>query len=830
MRFYAVVSSFILSFGTLLASCCFPSNCPARSTPLPHNENKAYKQERMQITGDSLLIFAEEQNEAVRGSEEDTSRVNDTAVLAIFEGVAPLLFTGETQTSFIVKFYNKYGLQTSPPSTLTGDLQRCVTFHGAAEGNYCGMVVDSGDVSQCLFLSFSAQAFSTIGTYTLSIPGIQRYKGNRVFTVEAPSFSTPILRAHVFQALEVRFISERIYSNPHTDLALSAEFIHRASGEKRCVMGFWDGDSIFCVRACLPRTGTWQYLTTASDTTNDSLHHRQGVILVSPYDGANPLYAKGTVKIAPNKRTLAYANNEPFFYLGDTAWEFTKKSTLSEARNFLLDRKKKGFTALQMVAFSHLSSFVGRNRNGETPYLNNDFMRPNPRFFRYLDTLVALCNEFEIIPVIAPLWGHMTKTQYSPYYAPSEQLSDEEGKLLAQYIGARCAGAQTMWIMGGDQRYQTPAQQSFWSGVAHAIQNAGGREHLTTVHPAGYTISLDFFDNTTSWIDFVMYQSSHVAYGNNFTWQAAERSWNAYPIKPTLNGESVYEDIYNNLWEPGDTTQYQTTRIVARNVRRAAFESILGGALMGITYGANGIFQWSTPLDMGPFLPRFPVEEAQNFPASAQMIVLKRLMQQYSWADFRPQPSLIIDALGTRHIPLSASTAHLMAYLSDSTRFLTLNLSTFGKTPRAVWYNPATGDSTDIHLLPNASLAHYRFTPPTEDDWVLAVTYNNTSTNLARNTITQEEPVLNAAPNPAQNHIIITYTLPTDAEVQIEILDALQRIIALPLRKETQKGGLHTFTMQTAFWADGMYWLRLRTVDMSTGKTQNVFQRIIVIK
>jgi hypothetical protein len=171
-----------------------------------------------------------------------------------------------------------------------------------------------------------------------------------------------------------------------------------------------------------------------------------------------------------------------------------------------------------------------------------------------------------------------------------------------------------------------------------------------------------------------------------------------------------------------------------------------------------------------------------------------------------------------------------MAYLPDSTRFLTLNLSTFGKTPRAVWYNPATGDSTDIHLLPNAALAHYRFTPPTEDDWVLTVTYNNTLTNLVSNTKIQEEPMLNVAPNPAQNHITITYTLPTNAEVHIEILDALQRIIAVPLRNEAQKGGLHTFTMQTAFWSDGMYWLRLRTVDTLTGKMQNVFQRIIVVK
>ena len=54
----------------------------------------------------------------------------------------------------------------------------------------------------------------------------------------------------------------------------------------------------------------------------------------------------------PGGRYLQYADGRPFFYLGDTAWELFHRTTREEARLYLEDRARKGFTVIQAVCLA----------------------------------------------------------------------------------------------------------------------------------------------------------------------------------------------------------------------------------------------------------------------------------------------------------------------------------------------------------------------------------------------------------------------------------------------------------------------------------------------
>jgi hypothetical protein len=521
-----------------------------------------------------------------------------------------------------------------------------------------------------------------------------------------------------FAPTEFAFVAARPPGNPHT-LSLTLECSHVEIGEKRVVAGFWDGENVYRARTFFPREGLWLVQSRSAD---EGAGGRERYVYVEPYQGDNPLFKKGRIRVADSKRTLSFGNGEPFFYLGDTAWEITWKSTLEQARRYVADRRAKEYSVVQIVATSHLDPRIVTNRNGERSYIGEGYDIPNPKFFWYLDTLVRLFNENRIIPAIVPIWGHMTQAQPSPWFDARTQLSIPQSLSFARYLASRYAGDCVFWIIGGDNYYETQQQQAFWASVAKAVQEAGGRDHLTTVHTAGYRSSLDYFDNSTPWIDFTMYQSSHVARGNSYPWQAAERVWNAQPTKPGINGECVYENIHDRLWEPGDTSQVETNRISDLDVRRASYESVLNGATVGVVYGANGIFQWSIPGNMGSWSPTVVTDTAWKFPASGQMTHLKRILTRYAWHhEMSPRRSIVAASEAISFIPALAGARGALVYFPDSTAFVELNLAGFGNQPVAAWHNPRTGDSLAATLRRASAPNRYRFEPPNSEDWVLGV-------------------------------------------------------------------------------------------------------------
>lgn len=437
---------------------------------------------------------------------------------------------------------------------------------------------------------------------------------------------------------ETSFTSSHSYPSPQRDVHLQCVF-QSPTGTEYVVDGFWNGDRTYVVRFCPPVAGNWTYRTVCNDTLNNGLHNRNGGIQVLPYTGDNPLYAHGWLKISDDNRYLVHQDGTPFFYLAETAWEISWKSVISDVHAFLSDRKQKGFTALQMCTISHLH--IGdngmQNRSGNDAFLDTDPMKPNPAFYRYVDSVISFANDNGMVVAMTPLWAYYSVLHGRP--GTARLLTIEESLEHARYVAARYAGHHVVWIVAGDQAYSDSAAHAFWPTFARALQEAGGRRHLTTMHTCGSTGSFTFYENTEDWLDFHMFQSGHAVSAD--PWVLAQQGIAKRPVKPVLNGEPCYEDINANLFDP-DTTRW--FRMTAAMIRNARYQSLLEGAVVGTAYGASGIYQWNVPeIPEVPHDPRQYVMDAMNFPGSGHMLHLRNLCERFRWYDWQPRPELALE-------------------------------------------------------------------------------------------------------------------------------------------------------------------------------------------
>jgi len=559
--------------------------------------------------------------------------------------------------------------------------------------------------------------------------------------------------------VEIEIEIDHNLANPH-ELDIWTEFNHADSTV--IVRSFWDGGNIFLSRFTPPLAGEWTY--TSRQSEDEVLETGS---FTSTGNSNSPYVEKGRPRISDDGRHLSYGDGTPFFYLADTAWEISWKSTREQVTTYLDDRAAKGFTAIQFVPLSHQLLFPHgiNNREGNPFFLAANFDRPNPEYFRYIDWLVDEINKRNMIAVLVPMWAYMTELY--PETGPTERkLTTGQALKLAKYIGSRYSGDHVMWIVGGDNVYDTDERKSFWTEFAEELDRASGRQYLLTLHPHGFGASFDYFDNNTEWLDFHSYQSSHLAEAD-YPWEAAQRGYRFSPNKPVLNIEATYEDIFHNLWAPGDTQDAPTFRIRPEHVRLASYESVLSGALVGITYGANGVWQWNTEEFPGSHQPRVQVEEAWSFEGSSSMTVLRDIMESYGWSKFNPGFNIIDGSDPDDFIPSAYNDEYIVAYFPWSVRTIDLSIGDIATSISSHWINPITGDSLAGQRYDD--LDQIQVQKPDEGDWIwVAEVLKSAVTQIPEATFLLKGAL---APNPFSSSTSFRLTLEEEGRVSYTIWD-----------------------------------------------------------
>jgi hypothetical protein len=511
---------------------------------------------------------------------------------------------------------------------------------------------------------------------------------------------------------ELQFTSSTTYENPVQDVrSFEADFVS-PTGIRKTITGFWDGGTSWKVRFMPWETGRWTFETNCSDSKNPGLDGQKGSFLCKTGNGQNEIYKHGPIINPAGTFYLTHADGTPFFWLACTAWNGALKSTDAEWDQYLQQRVRNNYSAIQFVTTQWRG--CDKSSEGLVAFEGSGRIRINPEFFRLIDRRTDRINEFGLVAAPVILWT--LQTGQGRELSPGYYLPDDQAVLLAKYIIARYTGNNVIWILGGDGDYTGTFEQR-WKNIGRSVFD-GKQQGIVALHPRGRSWIGEVYKDE-QWLDIIGYQSSHSKAEGTVNWITKgpmTKLWSHLPPRPIINLEPNYEEINFNTSD--------------RDVRNAACWSLFATPIAGITYGANGIWPWlhkgERILNHGDAPGTSSWDVSINFPGSIQMGYLAQFIRKFEWWKFYPAPELLAEQPGDKvfnqfvSVVKTPDNKTILAYIPVKQ---TIKIRKPADIPYSVrWFDPVKNTYSDGTGSDDGNLI--TVTSPSESDLVLILEEN----------------------------------------------------------------------------------------------------------
>ena len=150
--------------------------------------------------------------------------------------------------------------------------------------------------------------------------------------------------------------------------------------------------------------GTHHYTTECSDKSNGGLEGKTGTVEVVPYQGKNPLYRHGPLRVMDDHRHFQHADGTPFLWLGDTWWMglCQRLHFPDEFQTLARDRLQKGFNVVQIVAglYPDMPAFDPRGANEAGFPWTADYHTIRPEYFDAADRRIVSLVDAGLMPCV----------------------------------------------------------------------------------------------------------------------------------------------------------------------------------------------------------------------------------------------------------------------------------------------------------------------------------------------------------------------------------------------------------------------------------------------
>lgn len=474
---------------------------------------------------------------------------------------------------------------------------------------------------------------------------------------------------------------------------------------------FWDGGRQWKFRVMPLVPGAYTWTLTSADS---SLKGKKGSFTaVANPKPANDLARLGPPWISKDRRHFEHSDGTPWFWLADTAWNGALLAAKQEWDEYLAERARQRFTAIQVVMTQWRAGLA--DENGKFAFRVQDGkLRVDPSFFQRMDERIAAINAHGLVAVPVMLWALTGPDKESP----GESLSPEDCIRLASYIRARYHSYHVLWFLGGDGDYRAGNAEK-WKTIGRGVFPGNLDKKPATLHPRGMQDPWPGLKDEP-WLDFLIYQSGHGTDTRKWQWianQGMASGWKLEPTRPVLDSEPNYE---------GHKSYRSGIRIDEAMVRRAVWMGLLAAPMAGVTYGAHGIWPWirepGVPLNHANSGVADPWRDCLKYPGGAQMTVMRNLLDRIPWTTLRPAPELVKGPPVTEDFSNYISSARsedgrvALLYTPKSQQFQ-LDLSSFRIAANATWLNPRDGSRRPGGKL--AAQSGAAITPPGEGDWLL---------------------------------------------------------------------------------------------------------------
>lgn len=455
-----------------------------------------------------------------------------------------------------------------------------------------------------------------------------------------------------------------------------------------------------------------------------------------------PYQALPRVRVHPGGHYLETEDGRPFFWLGDTAWELIDHTTREECSYYLKTRASQGYTIIQTVVLAEFDGVRQPSAWGETPFIDLDPEKPNPKYFDRVVQIVDEAASYGLYVALVPTWGDKLTAPWGTGPRLFTLQNPRVAGAYARYLAERLRDRNNViWVLGGDrpprlsglhndyllhtaQSAGFPPDQDWtpiWREMARGLEEGLGRKPLITYHPQGGEDSTSVTLQGEDWLSINAMQSGHGSGHDVPVWNWIARDYALTPARPTLDLEPNYEDHPVNPWPEWNPAMGYFRDL---DVRKQIYRSVFAGAC-GVTYGHHAV--WGFVGARNPVINHADRDwiDALQRPAGRQMQFLRALMESRPYFARIPDQSLIVGdpGEGAMHIQATrdakGSYAFIYFPITDLSAKIDLRKVTNGAI-RAWWYDPRTGVGTLIGDIDGG--AERMFTSPSwGPDWVLVL-------------------------------------------------------------------------------------------------------------
>lgn len=388
------------------------------------------------------------------------------------------------------------------------------------------------------------------------------------------------------------------------------------------------------------------------------------------------------LKISSDSNYIVTNDNEPFFWLGGTAWELIHRLDKKEIDRYLTDRANKGFTVIQTVILAELDGLNTPNAYGEKPLLNNDPTKLNEQYFAHVDYVLEKANELGLYIALLPSWGDKFNKKWG---SGPEIFNTENARIYGELLAKRYFKyTNLIWILGGDRALENENHFEIVRAMANGIREID-RIHLISFHPVGGKKATDFLDD--KWLDFDMYQSGHSRTAKEYSYVLDSKKLSTK--RPIINGEARYENIPDRFWEEKSHGWLDDA-----DVRVSAYWSIIAGAA-GYTYGCNDIWQMYDVSKVPILNARTGWQAALQLPGSSQVGYMRRIFEKLSWQKIILNQNLILNNNPENESyilsAISSDKKVVIAYTPIGNPIKIDLAKIDSKRINAYWFNPRSG-------------------------------------------------------------------------------------------------------------------------------------------
>lgn len=377
-------------------------------------------------------------------------------------------------------------------------------------------------------------------------------------------------------------------------------------------------------------------------------------------------------QIAKSQRNFEKDGNASF-YLADTCWSAFTNIDDKDWDYYLDYRKSQGFNVLQVNMLQQWDA--SQTELDMKPFEVHadgsfNFDSYNDTYFKRAEYMFERAYSKGMTIALVLLWANYVPDTWASQI-PIKQLGifpKDKVKSYVDKVMNLFDKYNPIYVISGDTDFQTDEViEDYYNTALNSVKN-NNPHAVTTLHIRGREADLPKAIKENPNLDFYMFQSGHNSEFKEMSYQLAESFYKMKPKRPLLNSEPCYEMMGYSRRVYG--------RFSRKDVRKAAWQSVLSGATSGLTYGAHGIWSWhNSQLDFDSsvgeaFESPYDWHDALHFKGAWDYAFIKDFIESQNLFDLQPAQELLQNE--TSEIRLAQNDRLILVYIPSN---ITLKLS-----------------------------------------------------------------------------------------------------------------------------------------------------------